>query len=60
MLRDGLACYRLARLITKEAGPFDVFHYLRSAVGVYDYGADGRPQSIGAAAKPLKGDFGFI
>ena len=45
LLRDGLACYRLARLITKEAGPFDVFHYLRSAVGVYDYGADGRPQS---------------
>ena len=45
LLSNGLACYRLARLITKEAGPFDVFHYVRSAVGVYDYGANGRPQS---------------
>jgi hypothetical protein len=45
LLSNGLACYRLARLITKEAGPFDVFHHLRSAVGVYDYGADGRSQS---------------
>lgn len=45
LLRNGLACYRLARLITKEAGPFDMFHHLRSAAGVYDYGADGRPQS---------------
>lgn len=45
LLLNGLACYRLARLITKESGPFDVFHYLRSAVGVYDFGADGRPQS---------------
>lgn len=45
LLSNGLACYRLARLITKEAGPFDMFHYLRSAVGVYDYGDDGRPQS---------------
>jgi hypothetical protein len=45
LLSNGLACYRLARLITQEAGPLDVFHHLRSAVGVYDYGADGRPQS---------------
>ena len=46
LLSNGLACYRLARLITKEAGPFDVFHHLRASVGVYDYGADGRPQSM--------------
>lgn len=45
LLSNGLACYRLTRLITREAGPFDVFHRLRSAVGAYDYGADGRPQS---------------
>lgn len=46
LLRLGLACYRLSRLITKEVGPFDIFHYLRSAVGVYDYGADGRPKTL--------------
>jgi hypothetical protein len=45
LLLNGLACYRLARIITKEAGPFDAFHQLRSAVGVYDFGANGQPQS---------------
>lgn len=43
LLRNGLACYRLARLLATEDGPADVFIKLRSAAGVYDYGADGRP-----------------
>lgn len=43
LLRNGLACYRLARLLATEDGPADVFIKLRSAAGVYDFGADGRP-----------------
>lgn len=43
LLINSLASYRLTRLITKESGPMDAFHWLRSWVGVYDVGADGRP-----------------
>lgn len=45
-LLRGLACYRLAKMITKESGPLDMFHHLRSYAGVYDLAADGRPQGV--------------
>lgn len=37
-----LVCYRITQLISREDGPFDVFHKLRLLAGSYDYGSNGR------------------
>lgn len=42
LLFDILATYRLTRLIALEDGPGDFLVELRSRLGAYDYGADGR------------------
>lgn len=39
------ACYRLASLISSEEGPAGVFSKLRAALGAYDYGPDGKPET---------------
>lgn len=36
-----LAIYRLALLLTREAGPFQIFHRLRIRLGAYDYDETG-------------------
>ena len=41
----GLATYRLARLITVDEGPAQVFFRLRYWMGVYDLGENGQPAS---------------
>lgn len=40
-----LACYRLARLISRDEGPFNIFHQLRTISGAYDYGANGKAKT---------------
>ncbi len=40
-----LASYGIAILLTKMDGPSDIFEHLRSKLGAYSYGADGRPDS---------------
>jgi hypothetical protein len=42
----GLATYRLASLISREAGPFDMFVHFRSWAGVYDIGPDKKPETM--------------
>jgi len=37
------AVFRVSELVSIDDGPFDVFLRLRSAAGVYQRGADGRP-----------------
>jgi len=37
-----LVCYRLARLIAIDEGPFEIFHLLRTISGAYDYGKNGK------------------
>ena len=46
LLRLGLATYRFTSLVSKEAGPFDMFVHFRSWAGVYDIGPDGKPLSF--------------
>jgi len=41
----GLATYRVARLITVDEGPAQVFFRLRYRMGVYDLGENGQPAS---------------
>ena len=41
----GLATYRLARLITVDEGPAQLFFRLRYRMGVYDLGENGQPAS---------------
>lgn len=43
VILTGLASYRIAKMISTEYGPGDVFLHFRSKVGVYDLGKDGRP-----------------
>jgi len=40
-----LAVFRLALLLTREDGPFDLFYKLRLQLGAYDYGEDGEPRT---------------
>lgn len=40
-----LAVYRLARLIAIEEGPAGIFMRLRTALGAYDYGENGEPET---------------
>lgn len=40
-----LSCYRVARLITVDDGPFDILLEVRAKLGAYDYGEDGRPET---------------
>lgn len=40
-----LACYGGSLLLTQMEGAFGLFARLRSALGAYRYGADGRPDS---------------
>lgn len=42
----GLASFRLTKLISKEAGPWDVFMVFRSWAGVYDIGPDKKPMGF--------------
>lgn len=50
-LLAALACYRLAQLIAIDDGPGDVCLRLRSLLGAYRRGADGRPDtSLGRLA----------
>lgn len=37
-----LACFRLARLVAIDEGPFSVFQHLRQRAGAYEYDAQGR------------------
>lgn len=46
LLKKGIICYRIARLIAKEDGPFDMFTRFRSVMGAYDYDAQGKAQSM--------------
>lgn len=39
------ACYRLARLLALEEGPWGVLERLRAWAGAYDYGEDGQPET---------------
>lgn len=41
-----LACYRVAGLIAFDEGPLRIFWRLRVVLGAYDYGPNGRPQSV--------------
>lgn len=41
-----LACYRLARFITRDDGPWQLMLRIRVRLGVYDYGENGRPQRM--------------
>lgn len=43
LIELGLATYRLTSLLSREAGPFDVFVLFRSWAGVYDIGPDKQP-----------------
>jgi len=48
LLLSILACYRIARLIAEDEGPFGLFHKIRLRLGAYDYGPDGKAKtSIG-------------
>ena len=40
-----LACYRLARLLAFDEGPFGLVHRIRAAIGAYDYDKQGRAQT---------------
>lgn len=40
-----LACYGMSVLVTQMDGPMGIFSSLRSAMGAYTYGSDGRPDS---------------
>lgn len=51
----GLASFRLTNLISKEAGPWDVFVIFRSWAGVYDIGPDKKP--IGFLGKMIECPF---
>lgn len=46
LVKKGIICYRIARLIALEDGPFDMFTRFRSMMGAYDYDAQGHPQSM--------------
>jgi len=46
LLELGLATYRLTSLLSREAGPFDVFVNFRSWAGVYDIGPDKKPVTV--------------
>ena len=46
LVKKGIVCYRVARLVALEEGPFDIFTQVRSVMGAYDYDAQGHPQSI--------------
>lgn len=43
LITASFACYRLAKLITWDNGPFDIFLKFRTRVGVYDYNEDLQP-----------------
>lgn len=46
LLKKGIVCYRVARLIALEDGPFDMFTRFRSVMGAYDYDAQGKAKSM--------------
>ena len=48
LLLAALAVYRLARMISLEDGPLDIFVDFRTWVGVYDYSENGLPGSMAA------------
>lgn len=46
IIKKGIVCYRLARLIALEDGPFEIFTRFRVMMGAYDYDAQGQAQSM--------------
>lgn len=41
-----LSCYRLAKLISWDDGPGEIFFRLRLRAGTYDYGENGKPRTF--------------